>query len=410
MLRRLLALALPFAAVLIAGCMKAPPPPPPPPPPEVVVAPAIVQTVTDTEEFTGRTEASETVEVRAHVTGYLEKSFLVEMNKEIPPDSKEKYVREGSDIEKGVVLFLIDPMLLQAEVNRAKANLSSAVARAERLQDDYDRFRRASPNSISPIEMSKVEGDLKEARAAVKSAEAALNYAQVNLAYATVSAPISGRVSRRLVDPGNTVKADETALTYIANLDPIHVFFDVDERTYLRLYRDFIGRGFKLDDLKQYKVRLGLADERGKYPHEGVVNFVDTRVDPNTGSVWVRAVVPNPTKFLTPGLFVRVQMPISDPHPAVLVPEKALGTDQGQKYLFVVNDKNVAEYRRVKIGGQHGQLREILKPEPGEPYQEVKAGERVVVSGLQRVRPGTPVTPKEEGAKDKDQGSEAKGQ
>lgn len=395
MRRRFIALAVLFLVVL--GCQKPAAQLAPPKPPVVTAVPAVTQQVTDFEEFTGRTEASETVEVRAQVTGYLDRVFLIESDKPIPMNSKDKYVREGSDINKDDLLFQIDPKLLQAEVERAEANVASARARAERLQDDFDRFKKLPPNSVSPTEVGKVEGDLKEARAAVKSAEAAFNSAKVNREYCNVRSPIAGRVARRLIDPGNTVKASETALTYVARLDPMYVFFDVDERSYLRLLRAFLEKGMTPDQLRTFTVEIGLADEQEKHPRKGHLNFVDTRVDPNTGSVWVRAVVLNSDKFLTPGLFVRVRMPVSDPHDAVLVPERALGTDQGKKFIYVVNEKSEAEYRPIEVGAQHGQMREILKG-------AVKAGEKVIDSGLQRVRAGGKVelkVPEDKPAADK---------
>jgi RND family efflux transporter MFP subunit len=242
--------------------------------------------------------------------------------------------------------------------------------------------------SIGQEEYEKITGDLAEAQSAVKASVAARDMAKLNLDYSRVTAPIDGRIGRRLIDPGNMVKADETALTYIAKLDPMYAYFDVDERSYLRLYRFFTAQGITtLDQLRQIPVAMGLSDEEG-FPHQGKVNFVDNHIDPNTGSVWVRGIFPNPGKFLTPGLFVRVRLPVGDPHRAVLVPERALGTDQGQKYVYVLSDKNEATYRRLQVGAQHGQLRVVEKG--------IEPGERLIVSGLQRVRPGVKVEPKEE--------------
>src|SRR5262249_29257868 len=163
---------------------------------------------------------------------------------------------------------------------------------------------------------------------------------------------------------------------------------EVDERTYLRLYRFFMGKGITtIAHAREIPVRMGLADEEG-FPHEGKINFVDNHIDPNTGSVWVRGVFPNPGRLLTPGLFVRVRLPVGEPHKALLIPERALATDQGQKFVYVLNDKDEAIYRRVQVGAQHGQLRVVEKG--------VEPDERVIVSGLQRVRPGAKVEPKEE--------------
>ncbi len=358
--------------VLTAGCQKPPPPLAPPKPPEVIVGKAVAQEIADFEEFTGRTEAIETVEIRARVTGYLEKILFA----------------EGARVKQGDLLFEIDPRLLKAEVDRSAANLAQADARVTRLEDDYKRINDLPKGSVSPQEFDKVLGDLAEARAAVKSADATLKSAQLSLQYTKVTAPIGGRIGRRLLDPGNIVKADETPLTYLADLDRVFVFFDVDERTYLGISRLLLARGeAELEQLREMPVWMGLVDEPG-FPREGRINFVDSRVDPNTGSVWVRAVFDNSQRLLTPGLFVRVRVRVGEPHKAVLVPERALTTDQGQKFVYVLNDKDEAVYRPIEVGAQHGQLREIKKG--------IEAGERVIVSGLQRVRPGVKVEPKED--------------
>lgn len=370
--RRLLTLPL-LLAVAVIGCQKEQMAMPPPKPPEVVVGRAVVQTVSDFEEFTGRTEASETVEVRARVSGYLDKM----------------YFEEGADLKKGDLLFQIDLRPLQAELERTEAIVGQTEARVNRLQSDFQRARSMlASKSIGREEFEKVTGDLAEAQSTVKSAQAARDIAKLNVTYAKVVAPINGRISRRMIDPGNMVKADETALTYIANLDPMYVYFDVDERTYLRLSRFFMKRGVTtVTQVKEIPVAMGLADEEG-FPHDGKINFVDNHIDANTGSVWVRGAFPNPDKFLTPGLFVRVRIPVGEPHSATLIPEKALGTDQGQKFVYVLNEENVATTRRVQVGAQHGALRVVEKG--------IEPGERLIVSGLQRVRQGVKVEPKEE--------------
>jgi RND family efflux transporter MFP subunit len=358
--------------IIAAGCQKTPTALAPPKPPEVIIAKAVAQDVSDFEEFTGRTEAVETVEIRAHVTGYLER---------VP-------FSEGARVKKGDLLFEIDPRLLKAEADRSAANLAQAEARVTRLEADFKRMNETPKGTLSGQEFDKVLGDLLEARAAVKSADAAHKSAQLSLQYTKVIAPINGRIGRRLLDPGNIVKADETALTYLADLDRIYVFFDVDERTYLTLSRQLIARGTaELDQIREMPVWMGLVDETG-YPREGRINFVDSRVDPNTGSVWVRGIFDNSKGLLTAGLFVRVRVRVSDPHTAVLVPEPALTTDQGQKFIYVLNDKDEAIYRSIEVGAQHGQLREIRRG--------IEAGERVIVKGLQRVRPGVKVEPKED--------------
>jgi RND family efflux transporter MFP subunit len=350
------------AAAAVAGCDAASAPPAPPKAPPVVVSRAVEEEVTDFEEFQGKTEAFETVEVRAHVSGYLDKLHF----------------EDGADLRKGDPLFTIDPRPFQAELERADANLNQARARAGRLEADRERAIGLYPKGgMSRADYDQIMGDFAEAQAAVKSALAARKTAQLNMDYTKVTAPINGRISRRMIDVGNMVKADETALTYMANLDPMYVYFDVDERTYLKIYRPLVDKEITLAQVKEMSVSMGLTDEKG-YPHQGKINFVDNHVDTNTGSVWVRGIFPNPKKLLAPGLFVRVRLPVGDPHRAVLIPERALATDQGQKFVWVVDDEGHATYRRVELGAQHGRKRVVEKG--------VGAGDRVIVSGLQRVR------------------------
>jgi RND family efflux transporter MFP subunit len=372
MRRQALSLALLAAGTLTTGCHKPPPPLAAPKPPEVVVTPVVSDYVTDFEEFTGRTEAVETVEVRARASGYLLKANF----------------KDGAMVHKGDLLFQIDPRPMQAELERAEANVAQAEAHVVRLEADYGRASRmVAKGSIGREEFDKVTGDLGEARAALKSARAARDTAKLNLEFCEVRASTTGKISRRMKDPGNMVKADETPLTTIVSQDPMYATFDIDERTYLRARKFLAQAGLGTEQQKKLPVFIGLASEEG-FPHEGTVNFVDNQVDANSVSVWVRGVFANPDGLLTPGLFVRVRLPLGGPHRAILVPERALRTDQGQKYVFVVSDKNDAIDRRVEVGDQHGQRRVIL--------QGVEPGERVIVSGLQRVRAGAKVQPVED--------------
>jgi RND family efflux transporter MFP subunit len=354
--------------LLAAGCARNGPPAASLKPPEVLVSQPVVREVTDYEIFTGRTEAFERVEIRARVTGYLEKTLFT----------------EGALVQEGDLLFQIDPRPYQAELARAEAALTQAQARVDRLNRDYQRAQALlGPRAISREEFDRMAGERDEARAAVGVAESNVRLARLNVEYTEVRAPFAGRISRRLVDPGNLVKADETVLTTLVSLEPMYVYFDVDERTLLRQ----LLRAGRLDSASQDKVpiEIGLADEEG-YPHPGVVNFVDNRVDPNTGSLWMRGEFVHPDRPIKPGIFARVRFPLGGPYPAVLVAEQALGTDQGQKFVYVVDEKNRAVYRPVKAGRLHGGLRVI--------QDGLKPGERVVVSGLQRVRAGAEVTPK----------------
>jgi RND family efflux transporter MFP subunit len=364
MVRRELALAVCVCGALGAGCSPPAPPLPPPRPPDVVVRPAVEQETTDAEEFFGKTQAEKEVLVRARVSGYLDKLNFT----------------EGAEVQKDDVLFEIDTRPLQAEFDRTEANVAQAESHLQRLEYDYRRAQTlANAKSMSREEYDKCFGDLAEGRSALKAAQAARNNAKLNLDFCHVTAPISGRISRRFVDQGNMVKADDTALTLIVTVDPMYAYFDVDERTYLRIQDYLDQEDFSPGQRKAVPVSLGLSD-REDFPFQGTVDFVDNRVDPDSGSLWLRGTFPNKNRRLTPGLFARVRLPIGGPHPAVLIPEQALATDQGQKFVWVVDKENHARYRRLpSLGAQHGQLREVK--EGG-----IAAGETVIVSGLQRVR------------------------
>jgi RND family efflux transporter MFP subunit len=331
----------------------------------------VTRTVTDYEDFPGRLEAVNSVEVRARVTGHLDKVHF----------------KEGTDVKEGDLLFDIDPRVFRAEVNRAEANLVQAQAHLTRLEADYVR---AVPlhrkGAIGQEEFDKITGDRAEATAAVGVARAAREQAELNLGFTRVRSPLSGQISRRFLDPGNLVKADETPLTTIVSLDPIYAYFDLDERSTLLAKRLIREGKVKWSPDVGLPVFLGLADEEGKFPRQGTIEFADNRVDADTGTWRLRGTFANPDRSLTPGLFVRIHLPIGEAYEATLISEQALGTDQGQKFVYVVQDDGKVEYRRVKVGRLHNGLRVILDGlEPRLP---------VVVSGLQRIRPGMEVRTK----------------
>ncbi len=346
--------------------------PPPLPPPEVLVDVPTSGDVVDYEDFTGRTAGTRMIDIRARVTGYVSKINFREL--------------EGRDVEKGMVLYEIDPRPYQAEVARAKANLLQASSKAKRLDLDFRRAQQLVESKALTIEAyDLIAGDRAQAQAAVAIEQANLQLAELNLSFCKVVAPISGRIGRTLVDAGNVVKADETSLTTIVQIDPIFVYFEVDERSLLRIRRYLEEGRLNSSDGTGVDVMMGLADDDG-HPYAGYVNFLDNQLDAGTGTLQVRGIFRNPGHTLRPGLFVRVRLPIGQPYRALLVAEEALGTDQGQKYVYVVDDENKAQYRRIEIGKLQDGRRVVLKG--------LEAGERVVVSGLQRVRPGASVQPK----------------
>jgi len=363
----------------------------PPPKDQVVkIYPAQSEQVTDYEEFTGRTEAYRYVEVRAMVTGYL----------------KKIYFQDGADVTKDQRLFQIDQRPFRAALNQAKANFRLAEAHFRTMERVFKRAKglREQGGAVSQEEYDKALGDRDEAEGAVGVARAARDTAQINFDYTEVVAPMSGRLGRRLVDPGNTVQTSATPLTTIVDLDKIYATFDIDERTFLRI-RELMKKGqITSAQDNSTKINLGLADSKG-YTLKGTIDFEDNQLDVSTGTYRVRAVVNNPIisgrdHFLSPGMFLRAQLPIGRPHRAVLVPEVAITNDQGQKVVWVVNKANRCEYRKVALGSVHHGMREILNPSPLETkglkageHVGVNAGERVITKGVQKVRANLKVNP-----------------
>jgi RND family efflux transporter MFP subunit len=354
----------------VGGCQKAPPPLQKAKDPEVIIARPTKQDVTDHEDFTGHVEALETVDLRAQVTGYL----------------KAVHFKDGTDIQKDALLFEIDPTVYAAELERAKAAVVQAEARFDRLTRDYNRVIRVQDKgTVTQEEIDRIAGDRAEARAAIGVAVAGRALAEQNLAFTKIRAPFSGRIGKRMIDPNNLVKANDTVLASLVTLDPIYVAFDIDERTIWRLRR--LVREGKIVSARTNptEVKIGVADEDG-YSMSGIISVIDNRVAAGTGTLRVWATVENSKTMLSSGMFVRIRLPVGKPKPALLVPEEALGSDQGQRYAFVLNENDEVVYRAVKLGPQVERMRVI---ESG-----VGPDDRVIVSGLQRVRPGVKVSPK----------------
>jgi RND family efflux transporter MFP subunit len=356
----------------VAGCKRAPEENHAPAPAPVSVSCPVQREVTDYAEFTARTAAVESVEVRARVWGYLEKVNF----------------KEGALVRKGDVLFAIDPRTYQAELAQAEARITEAEARRTNLQIDYERIQAVfAKGAASAQEADKATANLAEAAAAVAAATAARDLTKLNLGFTKITAPIAGRVGRALVTEGNLIQSGQsggTLLTTIVSVDPIHAYFDVDEGTVLRV-KQLIREGqLGMPDKVEIPVWLGLANEEG-YPHRGTMDFTDNQVNPRTGTLRVRGVFPNPDEALTPGFFARVRVPISASHPALLVTERALDTDQGQRILYGVDAENRVVTRPVQLGAMHDGLREITAG--------LSPGERVIINGIQMVRPGALVEP-----------------
>ncbi len=343
-----------------------------PPPAEVIVSHPLKKEVTQYLEFTGTTAALEFVEIRARVEGWLESVNFA----------------PGSQVKKGDLLFVIDPRPFQAQVDQSEAALKGKQADLQLKQANLKRAQQLlSTASISQLQYDVENANEAVAAAQVGIAKADLEKAKLDLAYAKVNAPTSGRVSRNYIDIGNLVGAkDKTLLTEIVNDSSVYVYFDVSERDVLMLTRKFPKiETESTSDREKPPAYLQLADETG-YPHAGKIDFVESRVDPSTGTLKVRAIFSNDKGMLVPGLFGRVRVPLEQKE-AVLVPELAVGISQAGRYVLVVNKDQIVEQRLVKTGQLEGTLRVI---EDG-----LAKDDWVVVNAIQRARPGAKVTPKE---------------
>jgi RND family efflux transporter MFP subunit len=365
----LAAVAVASAAVLLSGCTSEAQTSAAPAPIQVSVAEALERNVTQWDEFTGRLEAVESVEVRPRVTGYIESVNF----------------SEGSLVRKGDLLFVIDPRPYRAELAKAEAELTRATARVELAESDVKRSEKLRDiKAVSQEEFDTRLNAAREARANVAAAAAAVDAARLNLEFTRVVAPISGRISKAAVTAGNLVSggtSQSTLLTTVVSVDPIYVTFEGDEQIYLK-YHELARRGEK--SVGPNSVQMGLANEQG-YPHVGSFVFVDNQIDPRTGTIRARAEFDNKDGFFTPGLFARVKLLGQDSFKAVLVDDRAVGTDQSQKFVYVVDADNKVAYRTVKVGRLTDGLRIVT--------EGLQPGEHVVVNGLQRVRPGTVIAP-----------------
>lgn len=350
----------------IAGCKETAPSAAPAKPPSVPVAEVMVRPVTPFAEFTGSLTAVKRVELRPRVAGYIQ----------------DVSVPEGRFVEKGRELFVIDPRVFQAALNAATARLREAEATSILAQAEYVRAEQLfAQKIIARDRLDTATASLHAGKAQVNAAKAALDAAQLDLSFTRVTAPISGRVGQTLVTEGNYVASGTTPLTTIVSIDPLHVYFDVDERTYLRSLA--AGRAnATLHGPQSAKVMVALQTDK-TYSRPGRVDFLSNFSDRGTGTVRIRAVVDNPDGHLTPGLFAKVKLETGAPQSRVLISDQSIGTDQGGRYVLVVGKDDKTEYRPVDLGPVVDGLRVI--------EQGLQAGERIVVKGL--VRPGMQVTP-----------------
>jgi multidrug efflux system membrane fusion protein len=359
-------------AVSLSGCGDKPPPPAAAGPPPVTVAQPTKRTVTDWDEFTGRFEAVEEVQVRARVGGFV---TSVEF-------------RDGAFVNTGDLLYVIDSRPFEAVAEQADGQLSDARAKAELGKRELDRALTLNQTqAVADSVVDQRRQALQAANAAILQAEGALKAAKLNIEFTHVVAPIGGRVSRHLVSVGNLVQGSDgasTLLTSIVSLDPIYIYFDMDEATYLknnRLY--FEGKRPSSRDTPN-PVQVTLSGET-KPSHDGKVDFLDNRLDPGTGTLRSRAVIPNKDYSILPGQFGRVRLIGSAPYEALLLPDSAVATDQARKIVFVVKADDTVEARPVVLGPLDDGLRVIR--------EGLKPDDRVIVDGLQRARVGAKVSP-----------------
>jgi RND family efflux transporter MFP subunit len=355
-----------------AGCKQAPSAAPSAPA-SVTVSYPVEQNVTDYTDFTARIAAVDSVDVKAHVWGYLQKVNF----------------KEGDLVKKDDVLFEIDPQPYEALLNQAKAKVRQDEAQLTYDEAEYQRnVRLVATGAVSRSDLDKTAAARGVDIANIAADKAIVASRDLDLHYTRVTAPVSGRVSRYDVTVGNLIQSGDqgggTLLTTIVSVDPVYAYFDVDERTVQRV-RQLVREG-KLKSARENEVpvSLGLATEEG-FPHQGTINFLDNQVHAKTGTLRARGVFANKDEALAPGFFARVRVPVSPPHKALLVSERALDCDQGQKIVYVVNDNNEVVSRPVRTGQLHGGLRAI---EDG-----LKPGERLIVNGLQQVRAGATVEP-----------------
>lgn len=365
-------LLLAAGAIALSGCSSEATTAAAPVPASVSVAAALERQVVEWDDFTGRLEAVESVEIRPRVAGYIESVNF----------------EEGSLVHKGDLLFVIDPRPYKAELDKAAAELTRARAGAELARSDVARSEKLlSIRAVSQEEYDQRVNEARESQANVDAARATLEAVRLDLSFTRVTAPITGRVSKAAVTAGNLVTGGSgaaTLLTTIVSVDPIYVSFEGDEQVYLK-YTELAHRGERPSSRDAANpVKMGLANEDG-YPHTGKMVFVDNRVDPRTGTIRARAAFDNKDGYFTPGLFARVKLFGHNTFPAVLVDDRAVGTDQSQKFVYVVDADNKVAYRTVKVGRLTDGLRIV--------QSGLAPGETVVVNGLQRVHPGDVVAP-----------------
>jgi multidrug efflux system membrane fusion protein len=376
-------MAVCLCAVLAAcGCAKTNAEVAPAEPPAIPVSHPVVREVTDYIDFTGQTQAKDSVTIVPRVTGYLESEPF----------------KEGAEVKKDQVLFKIDPRPYQAQLDQAQGQVVLNQARLKEAQADNARAKALSktPGAISQQDLDRYQAAQEEAEASLQASKASLEVYKLNLSFCNVTSPIDGQVSRYFMTPGNLVNQDQTQLTTVVSLEPMYVYFDMDEVTLLRIRRAIDEGKIKPYQQGQFPVGIGLQGENG-YPHQGIVDFFNNQVNSTTGSITVRGVVQNPQpkvghRLLSPGMFARVHLPIGQPYKALLVIDRAIGSDQDLKYVYTMDQANkMIEQKTVQTGALEADGLRVI--EPTGKKDDLKETDWVVVGGILQVRPKMAITP-----------------
>jgi RND family efflux transporter MFP subunit len=341
----------------------------PPPPPTVTVSKPLVQPVTTYLELTGSLAAFQSVDLAARVQGFLQSIEF----------------EDGSLVKKGQLLFVIEPEPYEEKLKLSEASVDQARAQLKGAQDEYDRqLRLIKQDATSQATVEKWRTNRDAAAAAVGEAIANAELARIDLAYTRVLAPFDGRIGRHLIDVGNLVGTPDTVtLATIDQVDPLYVYSTVSEHDALLIRTAMLERGIPLGSAKGAPVFVGLQTEAG-YPHEAKLDFVDTGLDPTTGTIQVRAILPNPTRLLLPGAFVRLRIPLGQPKPSILVPDSVIGEDQVGSYVLIVDKDQVVQQRRIQTGALQNGLRVVA--------EGLSETDLVIVNGLQQATPTRKVT------------------
>ncbi len=353
--------------ILSAGCKQSTQTTAPPPPP-VTVATPIHKEIVEWDEYTGRTEAVESVDVRPRVSGYIDQINF----------------KDGQLVKPGDVLLVIDPRPYQHVLDQAKANLQDAEALRQLKAANFARAQRLFQNNVTAKEEYDTSvAERNEAEAKFAQAQASLNSAALNVEFTEVKSPIQGRISRQLVTRGNLVQADSTVLTKVVSVDPIYAYFNVDQRTVQKYYNQIQSGQLQDPRVSAMPVYLQLEGETG-FPHEGVIDFVDNTYNASTGTLQIRGGFQNKDASLYPDAFVRVRIAGAPKHDALLITDRAIATDQGQKFVLLVDDNSVVQVRPVELGPVFDGLRVVRRG--------LGPDDRVIINGLVNARPGSKVT------------------